>query len=78
MFNKLTAAKKELEIYKKKTETLDRRYKEIVDSHDNLIKEHRELISDYHAECAVRERYRTAFLDRMNVPVIGTAWNGKS
>ena len=36
------------------------------------------LLDAFAAERAQKERYRIAFLDRMNVPVIGTAWDGES
>tara|TARA_R110000764_G_scaffold176264_1_gene262531 strand:- start:3307 stop:3600 length:294 start_codon:yes stop_codon:yes gene_type:complete len=41
-----------------------------------LMKEHDALLDAFAAERAQKERYRTAFLDRMNVPVIGKAWDG--
>jgi hypothetical protein len=41
-----------------------------------LMKEHDALLDAFAAERAQKERYRTAFLDRMNVPVIGKAWTG--
>ena len=42
----------------------------------DLMKEHGALLDALAAERAQKERYRTAFLDRMNVPVIGKAWTG--
>jgi hypothetical protein len=42
----------------------------------DLIAEHDALLDAFAAERAQKERYRTAFLSRMNVPVIGKAWDG--
>jgi hypothetical protein len=41
-----------------------------------LMAENEELFDLLTAEREQKERYRTAFLDRMNVPVIGKAWTG--
>lgn len=41
-----------------------------------LMAEHDALLDAFAAERAQKERYRTAFLSRMNVPVIGKAWDG--
>jgi hypothetical protein len=41
-----------------------------------LMKEHDNLLAAFAAERAQKERYRIAFLNRMNVPVIGKAWDG--
>ena len=41
-----------------------------------LMKEHDALLDAFAAEREQKERYRTAFLSLMNVPVIGKAWTG--
>lgn len=41
-----------------------------------LMKEHDALLDAFAAERAQKERYRTAFLKLMNVPVTGKAWTG--
>ena len=41
-----------------------------------LMAENEDLFDELAAERAQKERYRTAFLDRMNVPVTGKAWTG--
>jgi hypothetical protein len=53
------------------------------DTLKRLTKKHAELLDDtvalagaLAAEREQKERYRTAFLSRMNVPVIGKAWTG--
>lgn len=69
---------------------MELRYKELYEEAFALIKKNRDLekvnetlkktnkrlFGDIKAEREVKERYRTAFLRRMNVPVIGTSWDG--
>jgi hypothetical protein len=51
-------------------------YEKLHRTHVSLLEEHWILLDTLAAEREQKERYRTAFLSRMNVPVIGKAWTG--
>jgi hypothetical protein len=64
-------------------ESLSEDYLDLANKYSDLSKEHEGLWRSYcesqeeiGAQRAQKERYRTAFLSRMNVPVIGKAWTG--
>ena len=49
---------------------------ELKKTNERLKELNKRLFGDVKAEREVKERYRTAFLRRMNVPMIGTSWDG--
>lgn len=64
-------------------ESLSKDYLDLANKYLGLSKKYEGLWRSYceskdeiREERAQKERYRTAFLDRMNVPVIGKAWTG--
>ena len=74
----IVTARKELKQYKRSNVILAEQYLDLRSKYNTLQRKNDELLSDYRAEKSQKERYRTAFLDRMNVPVIGQAWDGHS
>jgi hypothetical protein len=67
----------------KRLESSSEEYLYLANEYLDLSKDYKALrisynnaLADLGAERSQKERYRTAFLDRMNVPVIGKAWHG--
>lgn len=82
-FKSLKQAKKELAKYENKAILMELRYNELYQEtltlkqkNQKQLEANKKLLGDVRAEREVKERYRTAFLRRMNVPVIGASWDG--
>jgi hypothetical protein len=74
----ILTSRKQLKEYKRSSVILAERYLDLREKHLGLIRELDDALYELAAERSQKERYRTAFLDRMNVPVIGKAWDGYS
>lgn len=74
----ILTSRKQLKEYKRSSVILAEQYMDLRAAHNRLIRELDDAKCELAAERSQKERYRTAFLDRMNVPVIGQAWDGYS
>ena len=62
--------------YRRAAVVLAEHYLEVSKKYRTLQVEHERLLDTLAAERRQKERYRVAFLKRMNVPIIGKAWDG--